>query len=242
MNSQMITLSGDGYKISPSPEAEKLKKSLLKEGSSIKAVEDKGDEGLALAVCSNLASFRKQLEATRKAVKQPAIDLGKKIDSIAEAFGRDVETEEKRVRSLLGGYQMKLAQEQQRILEEARRKQALADKALADAESARLAALKKQTVMAETKAEVLENKAVDARVAVMELEQKAADTRVAGGSMVWSFEIISLDELYNERPDLVKLEAKTREINEAMKRLEDQGKPVAIHGLRCFKIPRINIR
>ena len=239
----MITLSGDGYQIGATKEAEKLKLSLIKEATTIKVVEDKGDEGLALAACSNLASFRKQLESTRKSVKEPVLALGKRIDAIAESFGREVDTEERRIRNILGGYQMKLAQERQKIEDEARRKQAEADKALLAAESARLAAEKKQSsVMLEAKAERLEEKAIDARVEVMQLEQQAAATKVAGGRMEWDFEVLDIDALYNEEPSLVKLEPKTREIKEMLKRLESQGKPVAIHGIRTFQKPVISIR
>ena len=239
---QMIKLDGNGWSITATPEAEKLKKSLLREGSTIKKVEDKGDEGIAIAACSNLASFRKQLEATRKAVKQPVLDLGKKIDSIAEAFGHEIDTEEKRIRNILGGYQMKLAQERQKIEEEARKKQIEATKALEAAEAARLAAEKKQSTMAEVKAERLEEKAIDARVAVMQLEQQAADTKVRGGRMELDFEVEDIESFYNEHPNLCIITVKTRETKEYLKSIRTNGKIPSVFGIRVFEKPVISIR
>ncbi len=239
---QLIQLHGDGYQIKATPEAEKLKIKLLKESATIKKVKDKGDEALALAAASELAAFRKQLEATRKSVKEPVLQLGRKIDSVAEGFGEEVSNEERRIKGLLGGYQMELEKERRRLQEEADAKAREAEKLAREAEVARLKAEKTNSTVQEIKAERLEAKESDARVESMQLSQQAENTRVRGGRMEWDFEVLDIDALNDERPDLVKKEAKTREIKEAMKRLEEQGKPVAIHGLRCFQKPVISVR
>lgn len=261
----MIELKGDGFKVIPHPEAEKLKLSLLKNSASVKVVDDKPSEAIALSTASELASFRKQLETTRKAVKQPVLDLGKRIDAVAEKFGQEVEVEEKRIRTHLGSYQMKLAQEQQKIMEAVRVKQqeaarilreaeeAQKQKSLAEAEALRLSQLKKSQPLAEVKAErlaekleakaeALEQQALDARVAAMQMEQIADDTKVKGGGMTWDYEVTDIQALYAECPELVKLEDKRRDILDRLKTLEDSGKPTGIHGLRTFKVPSIRIR
>ncbi len=242
MNNQMIELTGSGYEILASPAAQELKLSILKTSSVVKVVNDKPSEAVAIDAASQLASFRKQLEATRKAVKLPVLELGKKIDSVAENFGMEVANEEQRLRRLLGSFQMQLAQEQQRLMEEARKKEAEAQRIAAQAEAQRLKALQRPSVLAEAKAESLENKAMDARVATMELEQVAAQTRVAGASMVWDFTVTDVHSLYCEEPNLVTVEPKRREIIEWAKRQEEQGKPVAIPGVTFKKVPKLTIR
>lgn len=265
MNNAMIQLNGGGYQIAATKEAEKLKLSLIKSASTVTVVRDKTGEASAISVASDLSSFRKQLETTRKAVKQPVLDLGKRIDSLAEKFGEDVEIEEKRIRQLLGGYQMVLAREQQKIQEEARRKQLEAEKILRDAEEAqhqkelaeqeaeRLRNLKKSNVMAETrqervvekldaKAEALEQAAIDARVEAMQLEQQADEIKVKGGRMEPDFEVLDIEQFYNEFPHLCTVSIKTRETKELLKLMVSKNQPLAVHGLRCFMKPVISIR
>ena len=70
------------------------------------------------AFLKRIADFTRTIEDTRKAVKAPVLEVGKRIDGVAVELTRDLEIELKRISCLLGAF----AAEQKRKEEEARRK------------------------------------------------------------------------------------------------------------------------
>lgn len=243
---QALLIKGENPVISIDKEALVLRDELVGTALKLKKVTNKKEEDLAIEAASHLAAYRKNVEASRKLTKQPFLDKCREVDSLAEKLMEPVIQAEDRLKkgphSLLGSYQMKLAEERREIEREAEKKRLESERIEREAEAARLAAEKKQTAMAEVKAERMEEKAVESRVAVMELKQQAEATKVRGGSMVWDYEVIDIHALYNEEPELVTLMTKRREILEHLKRLEDSGKPTGIPGLKTFKVPSIRIR
>ena len=79
------------------------------------AVTDPDSCDIAQSRLRSLASVRTAVESSRKIVKAPVIDLGKRIDGIAADFVADVVAEEARLSGLVTEY----AREQQRIKREA---------------------------------------------------------------------------------------------------------------------------
>lgn len=230
-NKQSLILSGDGWSINASPEAEKNKLALLKSASAVKVVNDNDTLEVARECLSGLASFARELEATRKAVKEPVLLLGKKIDAVAQKFGREIEDEVARVKRLIGDYNL----EQDRIRREAEAQAAAlraeAERKEREAEAAR----QKQNALATAKASKLEVQAETKLEQARSFEAQATASKVVGASVVWDFEVTDIDALYHERPDLVELFPKRRNILDALKVLEMKGGPVAIHGIRVFQ-------
>jgi dTMP kinase len=110
-----LAILGDGYQIQITPEAEKQKATILTAARAVVAVTDADSFDIAQSRLRSLASVRTAVESSRKIVKAPVIDLGKKIDGIAADFVADVVAEEARLSGLVTEY----AREQQRIKREA---------------------------------------------------------------------------------------------------------------------------
>ena len=110
-----LAILGDGYRITITPEAERQKATILTAARAVVAVTDNDSCDIAQSRLRSLASVRTAVESSRKIVKAPVIDLGKKIDGIAADFVADVVAEEARLSALVTEY----AREQQRIKREA---------------------------------------------------------------------------------------------------------------------------
>ena len=110
-----LAILGDGYQIEITPEAEKQKATIIQAARAVVAVTDADSCDIAQSRLRSLASVRNAVESSRKQVKAPVIDLGKRIDGIAADFVADVVAEESRLSGLVTEY----AREQQRIKREA---------------------------------------------------------------------------------------------------------------------------
>lgn len=115
MSTNALAILGDGYQIQIAPEAEKQKATILTAARAVVAVTDTDSCDIAQSRLRSLASVRTAVESSRKQVKAPVIDLGKRIDGIAADFVADVVAEEARLSGLVTEY----AREQQRIKREA---------------------------------------------------------------------------------------------------------------------------
>lgn len=115
MSTTALAILGDGYQIQITPEAEKQKATILTAARAVVAVTDADSFDIAQSRLRSLASVRTAVESSRKIVKAPVIDLGKRIDGIAADFVADVVAEESRLSGLVTEY----AREQQRIKREA---------------------------------------------------------------------------------------------------------------------------
>ena len=115
MSTTALAILGDGYQITITPEAEAQKATILSAARAVVAVTDADSCDIAQSRLRSLASVRNAVESSRKIVKAPVIDLGKRIDGIAADFVADVVAEEARLSGLVTEY----AREQQRIQREA---------------------------------------------------------------------------------------------------------------------------
>jgi chromosome segregation ATPase len=106
-----LAVLGDGYQIQITPEAEKQKATIINAARAVVAVTDTDSCDIAQSRLRSLASVRTAVESSRKQVKAPVIDLGKRIDGIAADFVAEVIAEEARLSGLVTEY----AREQQRI-------------------------------------------------------------------------------------------------------------------------------
>ena len=115
MSTTALAILGDGYQIQITPEAEKQKATIINAARAVVAVTDADSCDIAQSRLRSLASVRTAVESSRKQVKAPVIDLGKRIDGIAADFVAEVIAEEARLSGLVTEY----AREQQRIKREA---------------------------------------------------------------------------------------------------------------------------
>jgi len=111
MSTNALAILGDGYQIAVTPEAEKQKATIINAARAVVAVTDNDSCDIAQSRLRSLASVRAAVESSRKQVKAPVIDLGKRIDGIAADFVADVIAEEARLSGLVTEY----ARDQQRI-------------------------------------------------------------------------------------------------------------------------------
>jgi dTMP kinase len=114
MSTTALAILGDGYQIQITPEAEKQKATIINAARAVVAVTDTDSCDIAQSRLRSLASVRTAVESSRKQVKAPVIDLGKRIDGIAADFVADVIAEEARLSGLVTEY----AREQQQIKRE----------------------------------------------------------------------------------------------------------------------------
>ncbi len=113
--SNALSILGDGYTITVTPEAEQLKASAIEASRRIVAVTDQDSCYLAQARIKALAAIRIGVDKSRELVKKPVLEKGREIDGIARDFAADVVAEEARLTGMVNEY----AREQQRIAREA---------------------------------------------------------------------------------------------------------------------------
>lgn len=138
-------------------DAYELKRSALKAASKIARVETPEQQLEAVEALRQVREVLKGMEATRKAVKAPVLDLGKKIDNLAHVFTADIEKQQGRIQGLINHFQ----KVQQRKANEEREKIA--------SEQASATELRRQALVAREagryqEAESLEAKAFDSEM------------------------------------------------------------------------------
>ena len=125
------------------PSAYALQKAAIAAAKPILKVETDEEQMVAVAALQLLKNLRNGMETTRKLVKAPVLDLGKRIDAKAADFLEEPDREEKRIAGLINHRQRQIMEaqrvEQQRIEreqaevlrleDEARRKREAAERA-----------------------------------------------------------------------------------------------------------------
>ena len=124
----------------------------------------------------------KEVDEARKAAKQPHLDAGREVDTAFKALADPIENLVKKLKKPLADF----AAEQQRILDEQRRKEReAAAKAAAEAEEARRAAEARNDVLAQAEAEKAAKEAAKATKAA-ERPAKANIASATGGGRTMS--------------------------------------------------------
>lgn len=173
MSTTALAILGDGYQITITPEAEKQKATIIQAARAVVAVTDTDSCDIAQSRLRSLASVRTAVESSRKQVKAPVIDLGKRIDGIAAEFVADVVAEESRLSGLVTEY----AREQQRIQLAAEQERQRIERERHEAEMAaqrEAARIERERQAAEKAAHEAEIARLKAEAAQSEEGQKAA--------------------------------------------------------------------
>lgn len=225
-----LILAGDGYQLTIADEAIQRKAEILANSATITAVADNDDSARAQYHTRQLAAMRIEVEKSRKLVKEPVNRIGKMIDAAAADFLVEITAEEGRIKQLVG----KHAEEVLRIKAE---KEAAERAAFDAARSAREAAEDGGI------AAVLAAKRATAEK--LEASNQVAATKIAEGvRFAWDFEVVDIDLLYRERPDLVELTFRRNLILAVLKDMEQQGVEhlAGEIGIRAFKKPIVSSR
>lgn len=224
---QILTLSGDGYGLTIKRDAIELKEGLLRDASAVQQIESEQDVTQARGLVKQLAAFRNQLEKSRKAVKEPVLEVGRKIDAAAEKFGAEIVAEEKRITALGQAYaaeqervRREVAEKMRREAEEAARKAAEEARIMAEKAATAEAALRKsQTVEADAvrraEAEMQRRIEAEREAARLKIEAQAVAQAsifdapaVAGTKAEVDYEITDIIALQKAAPQLVELTPK----------------------------------
>lgn len=222
MSAQQITVAGpvSAPQIAIVPEALEARRMALDLAKSVSQVTDAGTQRQAAEALATVKGLVRQVEDARKAVKQPVLDAGRKIDGIAKDFCGDLEAEAKRLSMLVGSYQEK---------ERAKREEA--ERAAREREAAIMADLAaKEAVAKDGEVEALRDEAVDA---IVEARQEAANAYVpqSDGTMIrktWKFEVTDIQSLYAAHPELCVISPNNAAIRAVIKNRQD------IPGLRVW--------
>jgi len=198
------------------PQAEKLRNVLLNQARTVESITDGFEADCAADVLKNISAAVKEMEATRKEVKAPVLELGRRIDAVAKGWLSDLEAEKKRINRSLGDYQA----EQDRIRREAERKEREAqEKAWREAEKA----LEKGD----------EKAAAEATQKIAESSAKVSESahRPEGVSVrtSYKFEVEDIDALFKAAPHLCEIKPDNAAIRAAIKKNQ------SIPGLRVWK-------
>lgn len=143
------------------PEAHALKKQAIALSLPIQKVETDEEQTRAVNALHALKAISKGMESTRKAVKGPVLELGKKIDLIAAEFLSDSDREENRLTGLINHFQREQLRLKNEAEERLRREQMEAERLEAEAKKLR----ESGTPELIQEASKLEEKALDMQMA-----------------------------------------------------------------------------
>ena len=263
-NNAVLVLTGaQQVALSVSPEAQLRKLSALEKAALVSDVTNQAQLEYAAGAMRDLSAIISEVEKSRKAVKAPFLDWGKKIDTVAAKFVGDLKSNQLRVATQIGNYETEqriireraeaAAQaERERIEREAREAQlaALRKQAEAEAEANRLAALAKSAKQKEAveaiRAEAAVKAEADMKLAEERRVQESQSVAVAPvaerpkGIVIredWDFEVVDMVKLVRARYDLVRVEPNRSAIKDAL----DAGVR-EIPGLRVFRKTGVSSR
>lgn len=161
--SHLLALRNFGGVPEISPDAQKLKKQALALSVPITKVETEQDQALAVNALQALKAITRGMEATRKAVKAPVLELGKKIDAVAAEFVCEVDREEMRISGHVNHFQREQLRLQREAQAKAEAEQREAQRLTDEAERLRKEAEQKPELAPAVAA--AEEKALDAQMA-----------------------------------------------------------------------------
>lgn len=197
MNNDILKLAGIGEThLSATDSARTERDRLLELSSGVTTISSADEAEAAARAMRALKGFTRQIEDSRVTVKQPILDLGKRVDGLARELTSDLEAENTRLSRMLGAWQAeerrkeeeaqrKAREEEERIYREAQEKERQRQEAVrleeekkAAEEGARIAELEAKEASLKTKAarERAEAEAEAARErAALEADQRKQD-------------------------------------------------------------------
>jgi|688.fasta_scaffold01708_10 hypothetical protein len=246
-NETALILSGEGYSLTITPQAEEQKRNLLVASAHVNSVTNNDESADAAYHMRSLAQMRILVDKSRKEIKEPVIRIGKLIDATAKNFLAEIEDEEARIKRLVGDHAEAVAVLQQEREAAERAAFEYAHKAREAAETAQDAAESTGKMSDIVAAKQAEQERQDTLAARMEASNDLASTKIAQGvRFAWDFEVCSIKTLHYVTEGLTEVTVKRSAILEHFKKLESLNLNVATWaetvGLRAFKKPIISTK
>jgi hypothetical protein len=228
---------------------------VLKRAKALAPVTDAISQREAGIVASELQGLRKGLETTYRAAKTPFVAGGRALDQIYHDIDGPLERAYKNVTAMVAKYQ----DEERRKQELARARAEAEARQKEEAERVRLAAIERERQAAEMKARMAEDPrermdsqrtaaqlaaAADEQRIVMELQREELPMapvpqtpKPVGGRVYDDYDITVVDirAFAAAHPELVEITPKRGAIKEAIRLLDEAGKPLQMAGLRIYK-------
>ena len=244
MDSSLIAVSGVAdVQITIEPAAREQRDLVLAEAAEVTSVLNNFDQEAAVDVLTRLEEMARGIEKARKAVKDPVLDVGRRIDMVARDFSELLTAEADRIGRLISAYRQSLQAEIARREREERekRQQVIED---ANRELARLdteaAKAKTDEARASAQAEAQEVQRA-ATCALVESKQAETNAKLRPAGIVergtWKFEVEDIAKTYAARPDLCLIEPNGNAIRGAIKAGMKE-----CPGLRIFKDAKVTTR
>lgn len=238
-NTPLIQSNIETAIVSLAPDANARKQEVLALAAAVVAVTSPNELEIAVARMRDIKRLTSEVESTRKAVKQPVINLGKRIDEIAENFSIELSNEASRINRLVTGFQLaeqeRVRKENERIEAERRQKEEEAAAALKEQE--RLANLSKPNIKKEI---VAEQKVIETQAALQTVQTIAPVTTARASGLVVktevAFEITDAAALYDVRPEFFDLVPKKSVIKVSI------TKNTKLPGLKVWEETKTGVR
>ena len=225
MSANLIARDDSRLAVMLTNEADELKAAALECAGLIGRVSNAAEQELAVAAQKELHRVLSLTEAARKAVKEPVLDYGRKIDDTAKKFIAELKEEEIRIARLVGNFQtLELAK--------ARAAEAARLKELADVERRRQEELSRATSHDEYDA--IQERANEEAASV----PVVTHVKVAGQVVKedWEIDVSDIWALARAHPMCVKIEPRRSEI----KQLLDAG--ITPAGVKARKVVVSGVR
>ena len=212
MSNELMTVEVEEHGIFATDEAQSLASNLHTELTGITLVDSPATQLAATEVARRAQGFLKELEASRKSVKQPVLEIGRHIDKLADELAAPVKTEMQRVGAMVAKFQ---TLEESRVAvekltrENAEREAMRAKFAAEDAARIKEAGITNEAdlakaIQAESDAKAASDAAYRTLTAPMPSAVKATGSVT---KKVLRYEVTDIHALYKAMPHLVKLEA-----------------------------------
>jgi hypothetical protein len=209
--SELIVLEPLSPVLFTTDDAKEIASNLHTEMAVITVVNDPATQASAVAIATKAQGFLKQLEAGRKAVKAPVIEMGRQIDALADELASPVKEQMQRVGAMVAKYQTAEAQrvQQERIDREKREREAMeAARRAAELERKAAEQMKDEAGLAKAVEAEAEAKRKEAEMYAELTKPQPAAVKAKGSvtKQVLRWEVTDLHALYVAAPHLCKLE------------------------------------
>lgn len=228
---------------------------VLRRAKALKPVVDAATQREAGLVASELQGLRKGLETNFRAAKSPFLSAGRALDQLFKDIDGPMEAAYRQVTGMVARYQDQI----RRAVEMERARAEAELRAAEQMERRRLAELEQQKQDAEMKARMAEDPrermdnqrvaqalsgAVEEQRVVMELQREELPVpavqeapKLVGGRTFVDYEVTVLDiyAFAAAHPELVEITLKKGATKEAIRLLDEAGKPLEMKGLRIYK-------
>ncbi len=209
MNKHMLVVPTiPEYTITLTEEAIEARDKALALAKTVKVVTNAEEQAAAIKAAADLKAYTSSIEKSRKAVKQPSLDIGRDIDEAARVASSNAKAETQRLELMVGKFQ----REENARIEAARQEQERLKREKEEAEAAAaFAETEKERKDAEEKAVTLKEEIEFQKT----FEEETPVAKPEGGSVKvkYIFKVTDIRAFYAAFPHLCTIEPKTQAIN-----------------------------